>query len=260
MPKRINKVIELLEQGQNAHYGGTPGLAYEDGKSMAAASDDYIIVDMEHSAFDMDALGAFMRGLADGGPTASGHRTPAVVVVPPTDGSDEAVVRANAWMFKQALARGVHGILLCHAESSEAVKVFVEACRYPFSTLGVGHGLGDGRRGGGGQGTAAQVWGIPVPEYLERADIWPLNPDGEIILGLKIENKRALANAELITKVPGISFAQWGPGDMGMSLGFPDAHDPPYPEEMLNARTRVVAACKEAGVYLLEQGNTTLPA
>jgi 4-hydroxy-2-oxoheptanedioate aldolase len=64
------------------------------------------------------------------------------------------------------------------------------------------------------------------------------------LLGLKVENRRALANVEASTAVPGIAFAEWGPGDMGMSLGYPEQHDPPYPEPMLAARARVLAACK----------------
>jgi 4-hydroxy-2-oxoheptanedioate aldolase len=41
------------------------------------------------------------------------------------------------------------------------------------------------------------------------------------MLGLKTENRRALANAEPSAKVPGVAFAEWGPGDMGMSLVAP---------------------------------------
>ena len=251
MPKRINKCIELLEQGQPIYYTGTRDLSYENGKVMAKTWADYITVDMEHGAWNMPGLSEFMRGLVDGGPTNSGHRTPAVVMTVPTDGTNEDVIRANAWMFKQGLARGVHGILLCHAETPGAVRAFVESCRYPFNTIGVGDGIGDGRRGGGGQASAAEIWGVSAQEYLQTADVWPLNQSGELMLGLKIENKRALANAEATAKVPGICFAEWGPGDMGMSLGHPDAHDPPYPEEMQAARKRVFAACKAAGLYFL---------
>jgi 4-hydroxy-2-oxoheptanedioate aldolase len=160
-------------------------------------------------------------------------------------------MRANAWMVKQVLARGVHGILLCHAETPGAVRVFVESARYPFQTIGVGSGLEVGRRGSGGQAHAAAIWGVPTREYLEKADVWPLNPKGEIILGLKIENRRALENAEATTRVPGIAFAEWGPGDMGMSFGHMDAHDPPYRPEMLAEQARVKAACDAAGVSFL---------
>ncbi len=48
-----------------------------------------------------------------------------------------------------------------------------------------------------------------------------------------------------IATVPGIAFAEWGPGDMGMSYGLPDAHDPPYPEIMDAAREKIKAALKK---------------
>ena len=71
------------------------------------------------------------------------------------------------------------------------------------------------------------------------------------MLGLKIENKRALSNVEATMAVPGLAYAEWGPGDMGMSLGFPDNHDEPYPGPMLDARSRVLAACKANRVSFL---------
>ena len=251
MAKRINRVIELLEQGQPIYNSGTHDLSYENGKAMATTWADYIGVEMEHGSFDMSALDEFMRGLVDGGPTPSGHRTPPVIMTIPTDGTSEEVVRANAWMMKQALARGIHGILLCHAETAEAVQAFVESCRYPFQTTGVGEGLDVGRRGGGGQRGAAEIWGLSPNDYMKVADPWPLNPDGELFLGLKLENERALANCEDSAAVPGIAFAEWGPGDMGLSFGYADAHDPPYPDDMDAARLRVKAACDAAGLAFL---------
>ena len=248
---RVNRAIELLEQGQPIYYAGPEERSYEGGVKSAQTWADYIGYDLEHSPFDVQQLAEFMRGLADGGPTRSGHRTPAVIVTLPTSGTSAEVMQANAWMVRQVLATGIHGILLCHAETPGAVAAFVEAARYPFNRLGVGEGLGDGRRGGGGQGNPAAVWGLSVPDYLAKADPWPLNPQGELLLGLKIENKRALENAEASAKVPGIGFAEWGPGDMGMSLGYPDAHDPPYPQPMSQARERVFAACKAAGLAFL---------
>ena len=92
---------------------------------------DYISYDMEHAPFDVKGLADYMSGLVKGGPTQSGHRTPAVIVNVPVNGTDEATVRANAWMFQQVLATGVHGILLCHADAPGAVRAFVEAVRFP---------------------------------------------------------------------------------------------------------------------------------
>ncbi|MGI8857886.1 MAG: aldolase/citrate lyase family protein [Thermomicrobiales bacterium] len=248
---RINRCIELFEQDQPIYYIAPGERGYEGGRQIAQTWADYIVYDIEHHPFDMNELRAFMSGLIAGGPTRSGHRMPAVIVTLPFDGTSPDVVRANSWVMKQVLACGVHGLLLVHAESPEAVKAFVEHSRYPFNQIGVGEGLDEGRRGGGGQADAAAVSAIPLRTYLDRADPWPLNPRGELLLGLKIENKRALSNCELSLKVPGLSFAEWGPGDMGMSLGFPDNHDEPYPPAMEAARSRVLAACKANGIKFL---------
>jgi len=252
---RVNKAVELLEQRQPVYFEFVDAMSaggYEGGRALAQTWADYITYDVEHSAFDATALWQFMRGLADGGPTKSGHRTPAVIVTLPMDGTSEPAVRANSWIIKHALAAGVHGLLLCHVEAPEAVRAFVEAARYAF-VPSMGSDLGAGRRGHGGQMRAAEIWGISVAEYFARADPWPLNPRGELLLGIKAENTRALATVERTTRVPGLAFAEWGPGDMGMSMGYPDQHDEPYPPEMLAARTRIMAACKAAGLAFLEQ-------
>lgn len=249
---RVNRAIELLAQGQPIYYETVTERGYQGGRAAAATWADYINYEMEHSPFDLTLLSDFMRGLAEAGPTRGGHHTPTVIVTVPVDGSDEPVVRANAWQFRQALSTGIHGILLCHAEQPEAVRAFVEACRYPFHTLGVGEGLGQGRRGSGGQEHAAAIWGLGVDDYLARADVWPLNPNGELLLGIKVENSRAVARCEATTRVPGIAFAEWGPGDNAMSLGYPNRHDPPYPPDMLAVRERVLAACKAARLFFLE--------
>ena len=52
--------------------------------------------------------------------------------------------------------------------------------------------------------------------------------------------------------MPGIGFAEWGPGDMGLSLGFLENHDPPDPPAMAAARKRVMAALKANHVGFLE--------
>ena len=251
----VNRAVELLRRGQPIYYGGAGELNYEKGVEASGRWEDYLVVEMEHGLFDLSRLKAFMAGLVDGGPAPTGHLTPCIIVTLPTNGTSEAVMRANAWMVKQLLALGVHGLLLCHAETPGAVRAFVEAARYPFHTRGVGDGLEVGQRGSGGQGFAAGAWGLPVQDYVQKADVWPLNPEGELMLGLKIENRRALANVDESLAVPGIAFAEWGPGDMGMSFGYPDGHDPPYPPEMIAARTAVLKACKANGVAFLDGAN-----
>lgn len=249
-PVRINKAIDLLERDQPVYYTTSRG-GYEEGKALASTWADYINYELEHGAFDMNALRAFMQGLVDGGPTKSGHRTPAVIVTLPALGLDEASVRANHWMIQQVLAAGAHGVLLCHARTPGAVRAFVEATRYPFHDQGVGAALGEGLRGSGSQGFAARIWGLSGEEYLRRADPWPLNPQGEILLGLKIEDRHALEEAEKSTAVPGIGFAEWGPGDMGFSYGITRREPGPLPDVLRDARSRVFSATRRAGIAFL---------
>ena len=244
--QRINRAIELLEQGQPIYYTGshegTDG-SFQQGMKDAQTWADYISYDMEHAPFDVKGLADYMRGLAQGGPTKSGHRTPAVIVNVPVNGTDEASVRANAWMFQQVLATGVHGILLCHADTPGAVRAFIEAVRSPAN---------GGRRGVHGNPTAARIWGISTDEYGEKADVWPLNPKGELLLGLKLEDKYALANAEANLKVPGIGFAEWGPGDMALSLGVRKSGQAAIQDPaMQKARGTIFAACKANKKFFL---------
>ncbi len=255
MAKRINRCIELLESGENVYYTGTGPLTYENGKKQAKTWADFLITDFEHYPFDTHGLHEFMRGLVDGGPTNSGHRTPAVLSTLPSNCRTVDEVRANAWQIRQVLSSGVHGILHTHARQAEAVRAFIEECRYPFQKPGLDRGLVQGQRGAGGQGFPAEIWGVSGPEYTKIADPWPLNPKGELLIGLKMESRESVANAEFIAKVPGLAFAEWGPGDMGMSYGYEDAHDPPYPAEMEHARNTIKKACDDAGLFFLSSWN-----
>jgi len=259
--KRINRCVELLADGQPIYYTGShtgaPGgsggsvTAFEQGKKDAQTFADYISYDMEHTAYDIVGLTAYMKGLVAGGPTRSGHRTPAVIVNVPVNGLDEATVRANAWMFQQVLAAGVHGIMLTHADNPGAIKAFVEAVRFPSHKQGIGPLLGEGHRGVHGSAPAAAIWGVSVKEYEDKADTWPLNPEGELLLGVKEEDKYALANVEENLKVPGIGMAEWGPGDMAMSLGVSSGADAVNDPRMVAARGKVLAACKANHVAFL---------
>ncbi len=65
--KRINRAIELLDQGQPIYVTYAHG-GYEEGKKMAQTWADYLNYDMEHDPYDVSKLADFMQGLADGGP------------------------------------------------------------------------------------------------------------------------------------------------------------------------------------------------
>ncbi|HXB75063.1 MAG TPA: hypothetical protein VNY05_42920 [Candidatus Acidoferrales bacterium] len=282
-PRRLNKAIELLEDDQPIFYTGAGGGGYEQGVKMAQTWADVIMYEMEHGAFDLANLRQFMQGLAKGGPTKSGHRLPTVIVTMPVLGYDEAYMRANSWMVAQILATGAMGLHLCHARDPKAIEVFVAASRYPFERPNIKQLPMEGMRGAGSQNFASQIWGISPNMYVNVADVWPLNRKGEIMLGLKIEDKHALANAEKNTAVPGIAFAEWGPTDQTMSLiGFSAYADTSMPagrggdgegggggggrggrgnplvntdSRLINARAKVFAAVKANHEYFLNSCN-----
>lgn len=252
-PKRINKAIELLEQGEPVYYFQITGGGYEEGKAHAQTWADAIGYNVEQAPFDAGELRAFIQGLIDGGPTRSGHRTPAVIVTLPVGGIDEATMRANYWMVEKALATGAHGVLLVHARSEGAVRAFVQAARYPRASKAPG--IGPGLRGNGGQRLAAAMWDIPGDEYVRKADPWPLNPQGEILLGFKPEDQEALEVIDQTMAVPGVGMVEWGPGDMFMSFGFSRRRDGTYPKPVGEARSRILAAAKRNNVVFAGVGS-----
>src|ERR1700686_1041050 len=76
-PRRINRAIELLAQGQPIYYtgshAGTAG-SYEQGMKDAQTYADYLSYDMEHAPYDIKGLADYMRGLVAGGRARNGHR------------------------------------------------------------------------------------------------------------------------------------------------------------------------------------------
>lgn len=241
MSKRVNRAIAKLAEDKPVFYfGGHTGaeLTFDAGVEMADTWADYINIGFEHGPLDLPGIDQFMKGMA-----SVRTPTPTVLAELPFEGRSAEFIEFNAWQVRQLLTVGVHGFLLCHAECPEAVQALIKAVRYTFR---------GGTRGAGGQGAAAQIWGTTPNHYLELADPWPLNPDGELLIGLKIENKRALESAYETARVPGVAFAEWGPADMSMSHGYRGSMGDIERPEIEDARTRVLDACKKAGIFFLE--------
>jgi 4-hydroxy-2-oxoheptanedioate aldolase len=267
-PRRLNKAIELWEDGQPIYYSGSglgPGVdPYAQGVRMARTYMDAINVEMEHGALDFMQLREFMRGLVDGGPTRSGHRTPAVFVETCIIALDKDYMRANTWVLQQLLDCGVHGIHMCHARDWEAVEVATQmAMRYPFPRPGIPELKYRGLRGSSAS-YAAQIWGMNTYKYNHLADLWPLNKQGEMIFGVKIEDTFCDQDYEKTIALPGISMAEWGPGDHSYWLYGLDVlpEDGSQPDnvamrpEMVKIRQGVLDACKKNNVMFLNAAAT----
>jgi 4-hydroxy-2-oxoheptanedioate aldolase len=265
-PRRINKAIELWEDRQPIYYTGSgmgPGVdSYEQGKKMCKTWADAINVEMEHGALDFAGLREFMRGMRDGGGTRSGHRFPAVFVTTGIIGLSEEYMLANSWMFTQFLDAGVMGVHICHARDHKAIEVAAQmACRYPFKYPDTPVLPRRGLRGSSA-GWAAQVWGITGNQYCHVADTWPLNPRGELFVGVKIEDTFADQDVANTLAVKGITMAEWGPGDHSYWLNGLDTipENGPYQGEiaalpnMVKVRQRVLDLCKQHDLKFLNAG------
>ncbi len=160
---------------------------------------DFVFYDMEHGPFDVTALRTWMQWLLDPGAIAragSPAATKAVIVRIPASGRE---LEHNTWMVKQVLDTGAHGIIFPTIETPDQALTAVRAMRYPQPV-----GASD-REPAGLRGTnprlAARYWGLSVPDYTERADIWRLDPEnGNLLPWILIESPRGVTNVRAIAR------------------------------------------------------------
>ena len=237
MNKRLNKVISLLERKETV-FGTFVSVSNID--QSLSASDlgfDFVIYDMEHSAFDCEKLRLSMQFLLDRKKIAeTGSLQPSTVPlvrVPPKAGEP------LQWIVKQALDQGAYGVLVPQLGTVEQAKAVVAACRYPTPRSP------EGQRGCG-PFAAARYWGLPWTDYTLAADVWPISPDGEVMVIPLIESLEGVRNLpEILREVEGISAVFFGPGDLSVEMGIPGQMGHP---ELENALQSVHAACRNAGV------------
>jgi 4-hydroxy-2-oxoheptanedioate aldolase len=238
---RLNGVIKALESGKPAFTAFAQAEA-ETAIAMATAKYDGIIYEMEHNPWDIRALRDSMQYMLNRGQIAkSGSVAPAVVpmVRIPPNGNEKAQFQA-----KQALDLGCYGIVWPHISSVDEAYNAVAACRYPrlkdkplYEPQGIR---------GDGPGTAVRYWGITQQEYYDRADVWPLNPKGEIFVILMMEDTKGIESLDtILTKVPGIGAILIGEGDLSQELGLPRQYEHPT---VLEWMAKVVNTCKKHNV------------
>jgi 4-hydroxy-2-oxoheptanedioate aldolase len=238
---RLNSVIAALESGQTA-FTTFANADRETAIAMSNANYDGVVFEMEHNPWDIGALRDALQYLLNRGAIArSGSVVPAItpIVRIPPNGSEKSQVYA-----KQALDLGAYGIVWPHISTVEEAYNAVSACRYP-RLAGVPRYEPAGIRGDGPT-AAVRYWGLTQAQYYERADVWPLDPKGEIFVILMMEDTRGIENLpDILTKVPGIGAILIGEGDLSQELGHPREYDHPLVVEWMR---RVVATCKAHNV------------
>ena len=118
---------------------------------------------------------------------------------------------------KQLLDAGVFGIMFPHIESKEQAEAAVRSMRYPQRN-GVSFDEADSKRGEQPK-DASWYWGLSDAEYKQRADVWPINPQGELLAIAQIESSAGVTHLDDIARVPGIGAILIGPYHLSESLG-----------------------------------------
>ncbi len=193
-----NGLVRLLDEDKVA-FGLTVD-ARADPVALAANDDiDFVFFDMEHGPYDVSALRTWMQWLVDPGAIAAAGDAMAgksVIVRIPATGRE---LEPNIWMVKQVLDVGAHGIIFPTIETPEQALLAVRAMRYP-QRVGAPDQEPAGLRGTNPR-LAARYWGLSVPDYIERADVWRLDPpNGNLLPWILIESPLGVANAREIAR------------------------------------------------------------
>jgi len=252
MADRLNGVIRALEQGRPAFTAFSPA-EIDSALAMSTTKYDGVAFEMEHNPWDGKALRDCLQYLLNRAqiakaPSLAPAVTPMVRI--PVNGVEKA-----QWQAKQALDVGCYGIIWPHISTVEEAYNAVAACRYPrlksaknFEPAGIR---------GDGPAAAARYWGLGQQDYYAKADVWPLDPNGEVFVILQIEDTRGVDNLDAMLKeVKGIGAILIGEGDLGQELGIPRQYEHP---ELLRHMAHVVETCKKHNVIVghphVEAGN-----
>lgn len=252
--QRLNPVIELLEQqkpvfglyGPNNRRPGSTApqkapleLAKE---TVAYQFSDYIFDgSMEH---DFDAgfpsFSAFANALHEVAPVS---RTPFLRLNYPLAvkmheiAPDPAKAAIN---IGKQLNAGVTSLIFVKVESAAEVEQGIAAMRF--------------KENGGARpdavGVAPAVWGMSGQEYRQKADVWPLNPKGELVAQVIVESKEGLKNIREIAAVKGIGVLWPGAGSLRgvFSTTGPDGKRALDEAAWEASIQQILAACKEFNI------------
>lgn len=238
---RLNGIIRALENGGTAMTTFAPA-DVETAIALSSSKYDGVVFEMEHGPYDIRSLRDALQHMLNRRQIVErATLAPAVtptVRIPPNGGEQ------NQWIAKQVLDSGVYGVVWPHVSTVDDAYNAVAACRYP-RPQGSPNYEPEGLRGDA-PGAAARYWGLTQQEYYGRADVWPLDPNGEILVILMCEEVRAIDNLpQILKEVPGIGVVLIGEGDLSQNLGFPRQYEHPV---VVEAMTAILRICKEHGV------------
>jgi 4-hydroxy-2-oxoheptanedioate aldolase len=119
-------------------------------------------------------------------------------------------------------------------------------CRYP-QRRGAPDLEPKGQRGWHPHDVAVRYWGLSVEEYTDKADLWPLDPEGEVLLIGIIETVKGAKNLpDILKRAKGIGVILAGAGDMSVDMGLGgNASGNPEVQEVV---MEILKVCKQFNV------------
>ena len=237
--QRLNKLIELFENDQPAFGVLSFDYSLNNARAMASSGLDFLFIDMEHAPFDIERLRLFLLGMTDKRSIIEkGDLQPNVVPlvrIPAAGGAEELIAQA-----KQVLDVGVFGIFFPAIHTREQAELAVRATRYPQYNDAPDYEPAGLR----GRNPSNAMWYWGVRDYHAKADLWPLDPQGELLAMMFIESRAGVENIEEIITVPGLGGIFIGPSDLSTSMGYTS----PAAPEVEQAIQTVLGACIEHDV------------
>ncbi|AYF97630.1 HpcH/HpaI aldolase family protein [Protaetiibacter intestinalis] len=186
--------------------------ATESMELVALAGFDFAVIDLEHSAMNLETA---FRHIG----TALLAGVSPIVRVPSLEGG----------LAQRILDAGAEGIMLPHVDTVEQARAAVAAVRFP--PLGA-RGVGSTSRAG--------AWGaVSREDYLRYGN-------EEVVLIPQLESAQAARNARAIAEVPGVDVLLVGAADLSTSEGLTET-DPAVVELIAGAVRDVHAAGKPIG-------------
>jgi 4-hydroxy-2-oxoheptanedioate aldolase len=246
--QRLNKVIELLAgDGVVVSSSPIPTGSIEEAQAYGDSDFDMVVFEMEHHGFDFPNLRLSLQALLNRRRIAEDGLRPSVVPftrIPPNSRE------TSQWIIKQALDIGVYGLVAPQLQTPEEALAIVNAARYPARR---GSTLGGGERGYWPP-VAARYWGLSQSDYVDKADVWPTNPDGELLIVGIIESQRGVQNVErILDATDGIGAIWPGPGDLAADMGLVGQPMHPEVQEQLQG---VLEICNQRGVPCVGVGTS----
>jgi 4-hydroxy-2-oxoheptanedioate aldolase len=234
---RLNRTVETLERDLPVFGIFTANLSLQNARALATSDLDFLFIDMEHGPYDVETLRTFLLGMVNVRRIAESG-SPQMTVTPlvriPMNGRENL-----EFIVKQVLDVGAFGVVFPFIETRAAAENAVSSMRYP-PRQGDAQPEPRGKRGSS-PGNATWFWG--VGNYSQRADVWPLDPGGELLAVLQIESREGVENIDEIITVPGVGAIFVGPADLALSYGLPGSAP-----EVEAAIARVLAACRQHDV------------